>query len=263
MGDEHVTGGLVEMDEQGTVIQSRSAVDTSIADRRIYPYSVLPIPAVDRAVSTTTDMDHGDTVATSEWVQFWRLSDLTLLKSIALPPGPRPDDNHLTGEPHLLPDGRSVYIHTFGCGLYLVRGVAGATPTASFVRNFEGFGCGVPVLTGHYWLQPVPDAHALIALDISDPEHPRETSTVHFGPDEEPHWLAVDPSGKRLVLNSGARGGGNRLFVISFDSATGQLAIDRNFRDTGSDRAGVRLSGKHWPHGFSGTAVPHGTVFSR
>ena len=27
--------------------------------------------------------------ATSEWVQFWRLSDLTLLKSIALKPGTR------------------------------------------------------------------------------------------------------------------------------------------------------------------------------
>lgn len=263
MGAEHATGGLVEMDERGTVIRSGSAADTTIADRHIYPYSVLPLPDIDRAVSTTTDMDHGDTVATSEWVQFWRLSDLTLLGSLALPPGPRPNDNHLTGEPHLLPDGRSVYIHTFGCGLYLVRGIDGPSPAASFVRNFEGEGCGVPVLTAHYWLQPVPEAHALIALDITDPEHPKETSTVLFGEDERPHWLAIDPSGKRLVLNSGARGGGNRLFVINFDPVTGQLAIDRNFRDAGSDRPGIRLSGKSWPHGFTGTAVPHGTVFSR
>ncbi len=263
MGAEHATGGLVEMDERGTVIRSRSAADPTIADRHIYPYSVLPIPEIDRAVSTTTDMDHGDTVATSEWVQFWRLSDLTLLHSIALPPGPRPDDNHLTGEPHLLPDGRSVYIHTFGCGLYLVRGIDGPSPTASFVRNFEGAGCGVPVLTGHYWLQPIPAAHALMALDITDPEHPRETSTVVLGDDERPHWLAIDPTGHRLVLNSAGRGGGNRLFVINFDPATGRLAVDPNFRDAGSDRPGIRLSAKTWPHGFTGTAVPHGTVFSR
>jgi len=36
--------------------------------------------------------------------------------------------------------------------------------------------------------QAVPEAHALIALDIADPEHPREVSTVSLGDDEEPHW---------------------------------------------------------------------------
>jgi hypothetical protein len=263
MDGNHLTGGLVEMDERGRVIRSGSASDTTIADWRIFPYSVVPMPAADRAVSTTTDMDHADTIATSQWVQFWRLSDLTLLGSIALPPGPRGDEQRLTGEPHLLPDGKSVYIHTFSCGLYLVRGADGPEPSARFVRNFEGKGCGVPVLTGRYWLQPVPDAHALLALDITDPEHPREVSSVTLGEDEKPHWLAIDPTGKRLVLNSAGRGGGNRLFVINFDPATGQLSLDEHFRDPGSDRAGIRLSARRWPHGFTGTAVPHGTVFSR
>ncbi|MGH7635414.1 MAG: hypothetical protein ACRENC_16890, partial [Gemmatimonadaceae bacterium] len=149
----HPTGGLVEMDERGNAFLSGSAVDTTISDRLIYPYSVLPIPAIDRAVSTTTDMDGADTVATSESVQFWRLSDLKLLGSIALPPGPRGDENKLTGEPRLLPDGRSVYIHTFNCGLYLVRDVESTRPAATFVKGFEGKDCGVPILTGHYWLQ--------------------------------------------------------------------------------------------------------------
>src|SRR5947207_15556189 len=108
---ERSTGGLVEMDERGRPFRSGSASDTAIPDQRIYPYSVLPLPALDRAVSTTTDMDEADTSATSEWVQFWRLSDLTLLRSIALPPGPRGDENRLTREPRLLPDGRSIYIH--------------------------------------------------------------------------------------------------------------------------------------------------------
>src|SRR5574337_1766072 len=83
-----VTGGLVEMDERRTSIQSVSARDTAIADPQLFPYSVLPIPALDRAVSTTTNMDQSDTVATGQWVQVWRLSDLQLLRSIALPPGP-------------------------------------------------------------------------------------------------------------------------------------------------------------------------------
>lgn len=257
----HLTGGLVEMDERGHPLLSASAVDTSITDRFIYPYSVLPIPAMDRAVSTTTDMDVADSVATSRWVQLWRLSDLTLLRSIALPPGPRGDENDFTGEPRLLPDGRSVYIHTFNCGLYLVRGVASDRPTATFVRGFAGKECGVPILTGHYWLQPVPAAHGLIALDITDPEHPREVSRVSVGADEEPHWIALDPRGRRIVLNSGGRG--NRLFIIDFDPANGRLSLDQRFRDPGSSCAGILLSGTNWPPGFIGNVIPHGAVFSR
>ncbi|MEP7000416.1 MAG: hypothetical protein ABI969_08040 [bacterium] len=262
-GPAHATGGLVEMDERGNVIHTASATDAAIRDKQIFPYAVLPIANVDRAVSTTTDMDDANKKATSEWVQVWRLSDLTLLRSIALKPGPRGDENQFTGEPRLLPDGRSVYIHTFNCGLYLVRGVDGNQPTSTFVKAFEGKNCGVPVLTSHYWLQTVPDAHALVALDITDPEHPREVSSVTLGDDEQPHWIAIDRTGRRVVLNSAGGGPGNRLFVIDFDPATGVLALDERFRDAGATRAGVSFTGKTWPHGFTGSAVPHGTVFSR
>jgi hypothetical protein len=261
-GEAH-TGGLVEMDERGAVIRSRSARDAAIVDSRVYPYSVVPIPALDRAVLTTTDMDSGHKEATSQWVQFWRLSDLSLLKSVALPPGPRGDEHYFTGEPKLLPDGQSVYVHTFNCGLYLIRGVDRAEPSATFVKGFPGKDCGVPVLTSHYWLQTVPQTHALVALDIADPEHPREVSSVVFGDDEEPHWLAIDSSGRRLVLNSAGYTKSNRLFVINFDPASGALSIDDGFRDPDSTRPGIDLTGKRWPHGFSGKPVPHGTVFSR
>ena len=77
------------MDERGTVIRSRSADDPAISASHLCPYSVLPIPAIDRAVLTTTDMDNGYNEATSQWMRFWRLSDRSLLKSVALPPGPR------------------------------------------------------------------------------------------------------------------------------------------------------------------------------
>lgn len=257
------TGGLVLMDERGRVIRSGSARDPNIPDTRIYPYSVLPMPAFDRAVSTTTDMDEANTEATSEWVQFWRLSDLTLLRSMALKPGPRGDENRFSGEPRLLPDGRSVYIHTFNCGLYLLRNVESREPSAKFVKGFEGKNCGVPVLSGHYWLQTVPEAHALVALDITDPEQPREVSRVRVGDDEQPHWIAIDRSGRRVVLNSGGNASGNRLFLINFDPASGTLSLDERFRDPDSARPGINLTGKVWPHGFSGKAMPHGTVFSR
>lgn len=263
MTRESRTGALVEMDERGTLVRVGKARDTTIADRRIYPYSVLPLASVDRAVSTTTNMNPADTAATAEWVQFWRLSDLTLRKSIALPPGPRGDEQKFSGEPFLLPDGKNVYIHTFNCGLYLVRGVEQDAPTASFVHGFPGKDCGVPLLVGHYWLQTVPSTHALVAMDISDPEHPREVSSVSVGDDEQPHWVSIDASGTRVVLNSAGGGSGNRLFMISFDPKSGALTLDERFRDAGAARAGVRLSAKTWPHGFTGTAVPHGSVFSR
>lgn len=256
----HATGGLVEMDETGRPFESGSAADTTIHDRLLFPYSVLPIPTMDRAVSTTTDMDHADTVATSEWVQIWRLSDLKLLTTIALPPGPRGDENKYTGESRLLADGRSVYIHTFNCGLYLLRNVESGRPTATFAYGFEGTDCGVPIVTGHYWLQTVPAAHSVVALDISDPEHPREVSRVGVGADEQPHWIAIDATGRRIVLNSA--GSGSRLFIIDFDPANGRLSLDQHFRDPGSDKPGISLAGANWP-GFTGQVVPHGAVFSR
>jgi hypothetical protein len=183
-----------------------------------------------------------------------------LLTTIALPPGPRGDENKYTGESRLLADGRSVYIHTFNCGLYLLRNIESSRPTATFVKGFEGTDCGVPILTGHYWLQTVPDAHSLVALDISDPEHPREVSRVSVGADEYPHWIAIDARGRRIVLNSAGRG--SRLFLIYFDPATGALTLDARFRDPGSDQPGISLTGSNWP-GFTGTVVPHGAVFSR
>lgn len=260
MGGEHATGGLVEMDEFGLAYMSSAATDTTISHGRVYPYSVLPIPAMNRAVSTTTDMDEADSMATGQWVQIWRLSDLTLLRTIALPPGPRGNENQYTGESRLLPDGRSVYIHTFNCGLYLLRDIEGDHPRATFVKGFEGKECGVPVLTGHYWLQTLSTAHALVALDVSDAEHPREVSRVTLPADEAPHWIAIDATGRRVVLNSGGKG--SRLFVIDFDPANGRLALDQKFRDPGSASAGISLSGANWA-GFMGVVSPHGAVFSR
>jgi hypothetical protein len=260
---ERSTGGLVQMDERGTVIRSGAARDDTIQSKWIYPYSVLPLPAIDRAVSTTTDMDEANTKATSEWLQFWRLSDLTLLRSVALEPGPRGNEHQLTGEPRLLADGKSIYIHTFNCGLYLLRGVEPLEPVTSLVHTFEGKNCGVPIRTGHFWLQTVPDAHAVVVLDIQDPEHPREVSRVAVGDDEDPHWIAIDPAGRRVVMNSGGYSKSNRLYVLNFEPATGRLTMDARFRDPGGSRDGVNLGEKTWPHGFAGKALPHGTVFSR
>lgn len=72
---------------------------------------------------------------------------------------------------------------------------------------------------------------------------------------------AIDRTGRRIVLNSA--GHGSRLFVIDFAPEIGQLKIDGHFRDAGSSQAGVSMSKRAWPGGFTATAVPHGSVFSR
>ncbi len=41
-------------------MRARSAVDRTIPDTLLYPYSAVPIVALDRAISTTTDMNEGD-----------------------------------------------------------------------------------------------------------------------------------------------------------------------------------------------------------
>jgi hypothetical protein len=258
----HFTGGLVLMTERGQLLRSGSAADGAIPERGLFPYSVLQIPAMDRAVSTTTDMGLQSSGATGEWIQFWRLSDLTLLSSLHLPTGPHGTEHKYSGEPRLLPDGKSVYVHTFGCGLYLVRNIETTLPTATLVRSFNGMFCGVPILTGHWWLQPVPDEHVIVALDITDPERPREMARLPL-PGEEPHWMAIDPTGTRLVINSGGRGSEDRLYVVKFNPANGAMLLDHDFHDANDPTPGISLLHRSWPHGWTGTAIPHGTVFSR
>jgi hypothetical protein len=120
----------------------------------------------------------------------------------------------------------------------------------------------VPLRIGHYWVQTLSSAHALAAYDLSDLAHIREVSHLAFDEKQQPHWIAPADDGRRNVLNSGEYGD-HRLFMVNFDPQTGALTLDGRFRDPGSERMGVSMDGKSWPHGFHGEAYPHGTVFSR
>jgi len=88
-------------------------------------------------------------------------------------------------------------------------------------------------------------------------------SSVSVGDDEKPHWIAIDATGRRIVMNSGGYAKGNRLYILNFDPATGALSMDEHFRDPGSSTPGIDLSNRKWPNGIVATAAPHGTVFSR
>ena len=255
------TGGLAELDTAGRVVRYASAAAPGI-DSTIRPYSLLVVPALDRVVSTATDM-HLKT--RSRAVQIWRLSDLTLLHTLLLPPGPRGDENWLTAEPRLLEDGRSVLVNTFTCGLYLLRGLDGDAPSAESVYSMpwaEGAYCAVPVVAGRFWLQPSGPEHAVVSLDVSNPGHPREVARLTFQPDQVPHWLALEPSGRRLVI-TGYRDLAPWVLLADFNPTTGALTLDTTTKAPGATQPGVFFGRDEWPHGRTGPAVPHGAVFAR
>jgi hypothetical protein len=113
-------GGIVEFDERGHLIRSSSAMDAAAKSELIRPYSLVVVPALDRIVSTNTSM-HFKSDGETRTVQVWRASDLKLLRTLVLPPGPRGSEQQEPGEPILLADGKTVLIHTFSCGLYEFR----------------------------------------------------------------------------------------------------------------------------------------------
>lgn len=253
-------GGLAELTNRGGVVRHVSANRAGV-DRRIRPYSAVIIPKLDRIVTTTTDMA-GDAEISS--VQLWRLSDLQLLRTFDLPQGPRGDEASLTAEPRLLADGKTVLVSTFDCGLYLLSGLDGPSPAGQLVSSFprkKDTYCAIPVIVGHYYLVTVPAWHAVVSLDISNPAKPREVSRVELGEQDVPHWIALEPNHRRVVI-TGYGALTHRVMLANVDEVTGRLTIDEGFRDEGATEPGVRMDSKTWPHGGSSPSIPHGAVFS-
>jgi hypothetical protein len=255
-------GGLVELTPAGQPVRSSSANAPGL-DPATRVYSAGIVPALDRIVTTTTDM-HGAAPA-SRQLQIWRLSDLTLLHTITLPNGPAGDESMMTAEPRVLADGRTVLVSTFACGLYLMEGLEGETPSGRLVASFprkEGTYCAIPIIAGHYYLVTVPAWNAVVSLDISNPAAPREASRVTLGPEDVPHWISISPDQRRVVI-TGYGGMKHRVMIVRFDPATGRLAIDERFREGGASEPGFRMDDKTWPHGGNAKGIPHGAVFSR
>lgn len=245
-------GGLVEMTPTGSVVRATSAAGPGVPDG-IRPYSAAIVPSLDRIVTSTTDMDPNNPAVATE-VQVWKLSTLELLHTFNLPPGPVGDENQLTAEPRLLSDGRTVMISTFNCGLFLLDGLGSDQPSGQFVASFprkKDTYCAIPVVSGNHWIVTVPSIPGVVSLDIADPATPREVSRVTLDSTDVPHWISLEPNGKRVVI-TGYGTLRHRVLLATFDSATGALALDQRFRPMDATRPGFELTG-----------VPHGAVFSR
>jgi 56kDa selenium binding protein (SBP56) len=270
-------GGLVELDANGSAVRSASAVDPALDKDLIWPYSLTVAPEIDRAVSSSTPMGWPEwaKLPPGSWpfkkindqvtsqVQIWRLSDLQLLNTVTLPPDSTGKHNFYPAEPRVLADG-SIYVNTFRCGLYRMKDVSGARPSAELVYTFPGGDtdhtlCAVPVVVGHYWIQTVGALPGLIVLDVSHPERPVEVSRLVIdGRFEMPHWLAADRRSNRLVVTGDDQ---SWVLVARFDPDKGTLSLDPTFREPGATEPGISFDREQWPHGKAGRAVVHGALF--
>jgi len=252
-------GGLVEIDDTGKVIRAASSADPAFPDALLTPYSLVVLPELDRVVSTNSamedeDMFHGVTY------QVWRLSDLTLLKTMYFDQG----DGRYAGtspeEPRLAADG-SIFVQTLACGIERITGIDTDEPKSQLVYSFPAGFCGVPTIVGHYLLQSISYVHSVIVLDIANGAKPVEVSRIKFDASYFPHWTGLDPKTHRIVVTSGPRGV-PRLYLLKFDSATGLVSMDESFHDA-EGKPGFKFADQNWPHGWTGTGRPHGVVFSR
>ena len=242
-------GGLVEFDAHGRVVKSRSAAVNRI-DPNVRPYSMAVVEKLDRVVTSSADMMGAQD---SRVVQVWQLSNLKLIKTIVLPKPPDwfYDEPLNSSEPRVLSDGTTVVVPTFGCGLFLMRKLAGNDPALQHVYDLGYRTCEVPVVAGDYFVIAAQSGHAVVSVDMHDPAHPREVSRLLLPSGEYPHWLAIEPDGDRLAIT----GRGTLLTHLRFatiDPTTGQLSLGSQSIDF--NRA--------WPDGWNGGAIPHGAVFS-
>ena len=252
------TGGLVEIDDRGKVVRSVSNADPSLPDDGLLPYSLAVLPKIDRVLVTNSPM--GDPyLLSSNTYQLFRLSDLKLLGTYRLDPGPTGNGNVAPEEPRVAADG-SVYVQTLSCGIQRITDIGTAAPKARLVHKFPGDFCGVPTIVGRYLVQSVPTLHGFAVLDIGDPAKVREVSRLTIEGSFVPHWTGWDAKKKRLVVTPARPG--QRMYLLKLDERTGSLSVDETFRDS-DGKVGFSFANRAWPHGWTGEAQPHGAVFSR
>jgi hypothetical protein len=251
-----VHGGIVEIDDQGKMIRAASTADPKRPNDLLMAYSLLPLPDIDRVLVTNSSMRDED--KTGHTYQVFRLSDLKRLSTNDLdaPAGSYGEIN--PEEARRGPDG-SVFIQTTGCGIERITDIVSDTPHVKLVYQFPGSFCGVPSIISHYLIQTVRLGHAVVVIDIANPQHPIEVSRAVIDGAMFPHWSGYDAKTHRLAITGY---GEARLFMLKFDPETGAISMDGAFHDQ-LGRPGFDLTNRSWPHGWTGTAQAHGVVFSR
>jgi len=242
--DKSLAGGLVELDPMGGFVRGSDAADP--ADPELHPYSLAINPELDRVLTTTSDMNMAHE---GRSVQVWSLGDLELLHTLPLPPGPLGNEHLNPAEPRFLADGSAI-VNTFNCGMYRVTDIASDAPQVAFIGSLPrpadaelgNAECSLPVVYENFWVQTSDPTHSIVVFDISDPSQPVQVDELVFDDDVTPHWISLEPDSNRIVLTGGGEALAGMVVLLEIESGTGRIAI---------------------VEGFTGSAIPHGVVFSR
>jgi len=231
-------GGIAEYTIDGELIRTASAAVEGYK-KAIRPYAFALLPEKDRLIVTSAPMMEQ---SWADVIQIYRYSDFKLLHTMELDVGRR-DGKAVDGSqaagfgPRVLDDG-SVFLNSYGCAFYHLTGIDSEKPQLKMVHalktkptdnpNKIRGACGIPHRIGQYWVQPVGLESKVVVLDISNPGKPEEVQHLTIPGGFQPHWLAKDPRGNRLVLGA-EMGFEEGFFVFRFDEKTGHLMFDTNF----------------------------------
>ncbi|MFQ5530278.1 MAG: hypothetical protein ACE5FP_08000 [Gemmatimonadota bacterium] len=286
---EEETGGLVEFDSDGGFLRLTSAADPDFEGGMIRPYSAEVFPEVDRVLTTSMSMPlqlpDGQTLfeRAQNVLQLWRLSDLSLLATLTLPPlapGEEPEcfiEQLIAGEDcspsripghdrpfeiRRLPDGSAI-LNTLGCGFYRIHAMDTDDPQVDVLMNWpEAVGCAVPTMVGRFEVLPNMFTNEIVTLDVSDPTSPVEVARLTVSEGFMPHWVQVDPGTYRVALSGiGPEAGEVRLYWV--DPDTGALSLDEAFGRVDGAGSGLSMTRDEWPHGPAGPARPHAVFFGQ
>ncbi len=249
-------GGLAEFDAQGTLLRTGWSQDSTFPGARIRTYALAVVPNADRIVTTSSPMN---SERTANVIQVWRLSDLTLLKTLVVPEVPGDSAHMFPFEVRALDDG-TVMLNTYYCGLFRIADLAETPRIDRLITLPDQFGCSVPAVIGRFLVMPIAYAHRFATIDISDPAHPREVASFPTDSTFFPHWVSADPGSDRLVFTDQGDGA-PMVKVAHFDRSTGLLSWDADFKDRGATSPGVSYHRASWPNGAKGMAMPHGALF--
>jgi hypothetical protein len=279
-------GGLRELDANGKLLREVSDIDPRA--RGIIQASTGA--AVDAAGSLMVTSSRGHGLASTNRgtfipgiaVQTWRVPPLTLVRTTLLDTGPRGDENLGPLAVTFRHDRPHAFVATHeGGALYASDSVSAPEPV--FRRVFD-FGAG-SLPTGaaltpddHWYVQALPGKQRVVLLDAHDIFHPTLTFGLRFDRDPAdptrerkggPSGVAMSADGSRVAVADYTMDvpgyqldGDHRVYMVRLDrEPTPQLRFDTAFKDEQTGEVGIDFNRKHWPHGDTGPARPHGLLF--